>query len=394
MARIRRPRGDGAVYYDSSKSRWVGQINLGLTPDGKRLRPKVFARTETEARTKLAELARQHQAGADLTMRHQTFGELVELWLAKGLAASTSQNTKDNYRTLLTVHLIPSLGSRKAAELRPDDIEAVLTHMAEQGYAGSTMRLTLSLTRRVLRFAERRGVLTRNVAAVVNAPSGPRKYRTGLTRDQARELLREARSSRLGNLFTVSLLLGLRPGEAAGLTWDHVHLDVDPPVLRVEQSLRRTTDGMVLTQPKTASSRRTLVAPRPCVEALRNQRFRQQADRNRAGEAWSNLSNLVFTTDTGAPLDPSNVRRSLTAVATRAGLEHMHPHVLRHATASLLSAAGVPLEQIADVLGHRSPTITADVYRHPLTPTRDHHVTVMTTIADMATSEDPTQHRL
>ena len=370
VARIRRPRGEGAVYYDTTKQRWVGQINLGLSPDGKRLRPKVFARTETEARARLADLARQHQAGADLTQRHLTLTELVELWLDKGLAPTTSPNTTENYRTLLTVHLLPSLGSRRVAELRPDDIERVLTRMADQGYAGSTMRLTLSLTRRVLRFAERRGVLTRNVAAVVNPPSGPRKDRTGLTPDQAR-------ADRLGNLFTVSLLLGLRPGEAAGLTWDHIHLDLDPPVLRVEHSLRRTPQGMVLTQPKTTSSRRTLVLPHPCVQALKDQQRRQQADRAAAGTAWRNPNNLAFTTDTGTPLDPSNVRRSLTTLATRAGLDHLHPHLLRHATASLLSAAGIPLEQIADVLGHRSATITADIYRHPLTPLRDHHVEVM-----------------
>jgi hypothetical protein len=49
----------------------------------------------------------------------------------------------------------------------------------------------------------------------------------------------------------------------------------------------------------------------------------------------------------------------------------VHPHQLRQATASLLSAAGVRLEDIADILGHRSPTITADIYRHPVNPVRD-----------------------
>jgi integrase len=146
---------------------------------------------------------------------------------------------------------------------------------------------------------------------------------------------------------------------------------------------------MVLTQPKTASSCRTLVLPQPCVHALQDQRLRQQAERRSAGKAWHNRDNLVFTTETGTPLDPSNVRRSLTAVARRAGLDHLHPHLLRHATASLLSAAGVPLEQIADVLGHRSPTITADIYRHPLTPTRDHHVTAMTAIAFTSNETEP-----
>jgi integrase len=33
-----------------------------------------------------------------------------------------------------------------------------------------------------------------------------------------------------------------------------------------------------------------------------------------------------------------------------------------------LSAAGVPLEQIADLLGHKSTRVTSQVYRHLLVP--------------------------
>jgi hypothetical protein len=59
----------------------------------------------------------------------------------------------------------------------------------------------------------------------------------------------------------------------------------------------------------------------------------------------------------------------------------LHPHALRHATASLLSAAGVRLEDIADTLGHRSVTITADIYRHTITPTRTAHLTALDNLA-------------
>ncbi len=53
----------------------------------------------------------------------------------------------------------------------------------------------------------------------------------------------------------------------------------------------------------------------------------------------------------------------------RAGLGRWHPHELRHSAASLLSAAGVPLEEIADVLGHATTRVTSQTYRHRTTPT-------------------------
>ena len=60
----------------------------------------------------------------------------------------------------------------------------------------------------------------------------------------------------------------------------------------------------------------------------------------------------------------------------------MHPHLLRHAAASLMSDAGVRLEDIADTLGHRSVTVTADIYRHPINATRTGHLAAMTALTN------------
>ena len=84
---------------------------------------------------------------------------------------------------------------------------------------------------------------------------------------------------------------------------------------------------------------------------------------------WSNLDDLVFTTVTGGPLEPTHVRKMFSRLTTAAGLGHWHPHELRHSAASISSAAGVPLERIADVLGHDGTRMTALVYRHVICPT-------------------------
>jgi integrase len=108
--------------------------------------------------------------------------------------------------------------------------------------------------------------------------------------------------------------------------------------------------------------------PTPVVEALRAHRVRQLEERLRAGRAWLD-SGLVFTTSVGTPLDPANLRRLFSALTKRAGLGHWTPKELRHSAASLLSASGVPLELVADVLGHDGTRMTAAVYRHAVRPT-------------------------
>ena len=56
-------------------------------------------------------------------------------------------------------------------------------------------------------------------------------------------------------------------------------------------------------------------------------------------------------------------------VCERAGLgQDWAPRDLRHTFVSLLSDSGVPIEQIADAVGHSSTWTTENVYRHQLRP--------------------------
>lgn len=382
MARQRRERGDGSIYYDDERSHWVGQLDLGPSPGGRRRRPKVFGSTRHEVKDKLAALREADRQGVDLTARSITFSQLAQMWLDRDLDPRVSDATRANYRIVLNGKVAAAIGQSKVSDLRTDDIEKMLLRLQELGRSGRYLRLALNLTRRVLDYAMRRDVVLRNVADRVKAPAGPTAERFGLTVRQARRLLEVAGGHRLGNLVTVSLLLGLRPGEAAGLTWEHVSLEGPRPTITVAASLRRTPLGtMVLAPPKTRTSRRTLEIPAPVVETLEAQRALQAAERAALGSQWRNELGLVFTSENGTPLDPSNVRRTLSAMAAEAGLAHLHPHMLRHAAASLLSAAGVSIEEISDTLGHRSVTVTAGIYRHPIAPVRSGHVAAMTQLA-------------
>ena len=80
-------------------------------------------------------------------------------------------------------------------------------------------------------------------------------------------------------------------------------------------------------------------------------------------------NDLVFSTSEFTPINPSNLRRSFSTLTTDIGLGHWHPHELRHTAASLMSQAGIPIETIADQLGHDGTRMTLLVYRHTTKPT-------------------------
>ncbi len=112
------------------------------------------------------------------------------------------------------------------------------------------------------------------------------------------------------------------------------------------------------------------------VDALMDHAGRQVAERAAAGDLWQD-SGLVFPSARGTIMDPRNFRRALDEVAIAAGLSDLHPHLLRHSAVSLLSAAGVPLEAVADVAGHATTAMTEGVYRHPVASSVSAHVAAM-----------------
>jgi integrase len=358
----RRGPNDGSIYKDGK--RWVAAVTIpsGI---GLPLRRRRYSRTYAEARTKLKELQDELAAGVSASGR-LTVGAYMGQWLEVQRASSRSPNTIAVYEWAIDRHLKPAFGKTQIQALSANQVEDLLISMAKNGASHSTMMRVRATLAMVLNEAERRGLVIRNVAALTSTPAGPMAERRSLTAEQARRLLGAAKGDFLGAAWTTLLLLGLRPGEVLGLKWEDI--DFNKGTVDVRRSLKREPAGLRLGDPKTPKSKRTLDAPRQVLASLKAHRKRQASSRLLVGSMWEELD-LVFTTSTGGLIDPNNFRRSLKTLTEGAGLGAWHPTELRHSAVSLLSAAGVPLEQVADVMGHATTRMTQEVYRHHVSPT-------------------------
>jgi integrase len=362
----KRGQGEGALYYSEPRQRWVGILDLGRGPDGVRRRVKMSGKTRAEVRRKLDEAQKAAAAGLTADDQRTTVAEFCAYWLKHGLpAAAQSPNSIAGIHWAVDGHIVPRIGGRRLRDLTADDVDKLMRDMATAGYSKSSMVRVHGELARILRFAERRGKVMRNVATLVDVPAGPKKQGRSLTVAQAKAVLEAAEDDRLEALYVTGLLMGLRPGELLGLPWSAI--DFETCRLRVAQSLKREHNKLHVGEPKTLRSRRTLDMPHLVVQALKKHHEHQRMERVEAGNSWVE-TDLVFTTTVGTPIDPSNLRREFDKLTRKAGIGHWHPHELRHSAASLLSAAGVPIEQISDVLGHEGPRTTAAVYRHLVNP--------------------------
>ena len=96
----------------------------------------------------------------------------------------------------------------------------------------------------------------------------------------------------------------------------------------------------------------------------------------------------MFASQAGTPLDASHVRRAFKAITRKAGLgENWTPRELRHSFVSIMSDNGVPIETIADLVGHASTAVTEEVYRHQLKPVITKGAETMNTIFNAGPSQ-------
>jgi integrase len=372
---MKRANGQGSIRYDKERKRY----ELRVTIDG--ARRKVTGKSQAEVNDRADMLRRNAELGPGLPAE-VTVSRYLEHWIAEVLPlADLAQTTRDQYERMARLYVIPAIGRRRLDQLAPADVRSMLARLTDQGLSPATMRQARSVLSRALRTAEVDGLVARNAARLVDGIRQANKEGRTLTPADARTLLSASHGHEYEALVYVLLSLGLRKGEALGLSWADIDLDATAPKLTIRRALKKDArERTYLDEPKTSRSRRTIHLPGTLVEVLRRHKVRQAEQRLAFGEGWGGRwsdEDLVFTTSIGTALDPNRVNRQVQAIAVEAGLGRWTPHELRHSAASLLIAQGVPLKTISEMLGHSSIRVTADVYGHLFDDARAEVATAM-----------------
>jgi integrase len=129
--------------------------------------------------------------------------------------------------------------------------------------------------------------------------------------------------------------------------------------VRLERGTARFVDEL-----KTDASYRTIALSAPAKAELRRQRS-AVAEMRLASRTWVvDDPGPVFPTVNGGPWNPVDARAELAHICTDNGLPVVRPKALRHSCVTVHSERGVPLELIADLLGHTWTRMLDMTYRH------------------------------
>ena len=416
--------GRGSVFYDRSRrqSPWVAQ----LPPLDGKVEKRTF-RTQEEADA----WREQQMALRDKGIRAQrgeTLGWWLDHWFRTRVVGHKKPKTVELYAYLIRVHIQGTpLADMPLSAIRPEHLRefyASLSAKRRQSrrrggplpdeperptLARSTVLNLHAVISGALAQAVKDRKIEHNPARSAQPPRPERKRIEALSPEEVDAAVATVGDQRLADVLEFCLECGLRVGEAVGLTWDRVHLDMNTPWVLIDRQLQPLGDGWILDEPKRRSIRKVGLSHR-AQDVLQRAKDRQtfekkaveQAARDaeqqgepipvRWGWTWNQMNRraeptiwhskepigeeaLVFTARLGGPIHRSTVTHTLQRELKRAGLSGalaerlgrmLTTHHMRHQHASELLASGAPISDVRDQLGHKETATTLDMYGHSI----------------------------
>lgn len=364
---------------------WRMVFFKGRDTDNKRIRyTHIFKGSRPQAEKALAKFVTEIENGTFTDSKNLTLTEFTKEWIEHHVN-KLAPKTKHEYIRMINARIIPQLGNIKLADVRPTHLMKFYKYLEQDGIrldgkpgklSERSRRYYHAILSSMLEDAMQWQLIASNPATRVDPPKVHKKEVVAYDEAQSMALLTALSGEPIGYqvLCILALFTGLRRGELLGLEWSIIDLN-EGQLAVVKQSQYTPEEGIFEDDPKTINSKRLVSLPPSIIALLKEYKVAQNQERLKTGDLWQD-SDRLFTAWDGKPMHPDTVSSWFHDFLDRYNqkmlkeekdpLPHIRFHDLRHTSASLLIAQGVPLKNVSSRLGHSSITITADIYAKAL----------------------------
>lgn len=302
-----------------------------------------------------------------------TTQNLLTEWLEVFQKEHIKAQTYSRYRGLISLHIVPMLGSKSISELGRREIQEFLNQQKKNGNVKNGEKLSATSTNMMLtvlnlafEYACDMEYIEENPCVRVRRTKTETKKIEAFTVQEQRAIEAEVVRSGDRRLHGILLCLytGLRIGELLGLTWNDIELERG--IIKITKTVYREKDDSGIWQlfvdtPKTKASNRVIPLPEYITDILRQDRQTAQTAHiveNKKGERMSIRSYQYL----------------FAKLTERAGVRQLNFHALRHTFATRAIECGMDIKTVADIMGHRNAAITLNRYAHCML---DHKIEMM-----------------
>ena len=294
-----------------------------------------------------------------------TVAQWMDEWLSTFCANKVKPLTLQSYQGIIKNHIIPAIGSLKLQAVKGTHIQRLYNSMTAAGLSGKTVKNVSAVLHKAFGMALKQGIIAANPCGAAELPKAEHKEIHPLTDTEIPLFLSAIDASPMRNAYALCLFAGLREGECLGLSWRQV--DFEKGRITVSQQLQKekTKGGRYYIAPTTKSGKPRTIEPPPITfQYLKAERVKQLENRLKAGSAWDNPDDLVFTDEVGKHYALHTFYKRFKVIAASIGRPDARPHDLRHTAATVAIASGADIKSVQDLLGHATASFTLNVYAH------------------------------
>lgn len=302
--------------------RLKGRFVVMWDENGKRRRYRLAALTAKEAAREAREMLIRIEAPQDGATVAQVWDAYQEDMGERRQAAKLAQTGRN---------ILPEFGHLSADQITADDCRAYIAMRRRDGRKDYTIRTELGCLRAALKWAQRTNLIRRTPA--IELPPMPSPRERYLTRAEARKLIAAAVDPHIRVAIYLMLTTAGRIGAILELTWDRVDLE--------RRTIKLATNDIGPRKGRaTVPINDTLMAVLQEARAAALSRYVIEWGGRKVG----------------------SIKTGFNAAVQRAGIDHCTPHDLRRTAGRFMAEDGVPIEEIAQYLGHTNPNVTRSVY--------------------------------
>jgi len=351
----KRANGEGSIYWDQSKKRWIGAAH---DINGKLRRKSCLKKSEAEDFCHDQKRARSLGKTTFATNPKMTMTEFLDLWLAS--RTINKPETRRNYETAIKNWISPYIGKYLVGVIRPATIENLYQQLEDAKYKPGTTNVVHAVLSKAFSDAVRLGELPVNPMDRVKKltrKSVPTKHIS--KSDEIRIYSEAAKKPASHARIEIGLVMGLRPGEVLGLKWSDI--DWKQKTMTIERQVQRVkSQGLVFQSSKTGKTR-TLYLSDAQIEILMIHRYDQDTKKG----TWVEDEDLLFPNSVGKKQDPKADHKAWKDLLNAAGVKANYTRYQMRKTAfTNLSANGVDVKTIMEMSGHTQASTLLTSYVH------------------------------
>ena len=337
---------------------------------------KAGFQTEKEANASRDKTIGELYAGTYVVYANVRVKDFMEFWMEEDIRNRVgSSETYDTFGSVVRLHIVPKLGSKKMVDITRGDIQKLYNEKTE--YSISIARLVKTVMNVSMRYAVEKKIIPVSPAEGVNLPKKvekkpyhTRNIDTQKTLTMAQILLEASKDTAIYMQVLFNVLMGLRRREINGVKYSDV--DYINRTLRVQRQLGTKLGTKKEDFPpeayrkqevrlKTPSSYRTLPIPDYVFEAILEQRKIYERNRSRRPNSFQDFG-YICCSSYGRPRSKEFHWAHYKKLLKENGLPDIRWHDLRSTFCTLLLKNNFNPKAVSKLMGHAKELITMDVY--------------------------------